>query len=78
MLKEPYNVHDLKFTGIRAWLQAWLLDDPDHLASFPGLVFDHKYRRRRPGESYHVIHGMTDVMDPRHNSLFTFVSIATL
>jgi len=32
-----------------------------------------KNRGRRPGRSYHVICGMADVMDSRHNSLFTYL-----
>ena len=39
--------------------------------------YESKSRRRRLGEFDHVIHGTTDVMDSRHNSLFTFGSTAT-
>ena len=57
---------DLKFAGIRACVQARLADDPDHLASFPGLLTSSvwslavcKEGRRRLGDSDHVIYGTT-------------------
>jgi len=54
------------------------------LALLPGLLqlqfliaCSMQKQRRRPGESYHVIQGMADIMDSRYNSLFTFLSKAS-
>ena len=54
------------------------------LALFPGLlqlqvliVCSIQKKGRRPGESYHVIQGVADIMDSRYNSLFTFLLTAS-
>ena len=54
------------------------------VASFPGVLYlqfliacSMQKWREKAGESYYMIRGMADVTDSRHNSLFTFLSIAT-